>query len=495
MRVLLRLFMLVIVLNGSMTTDMYAQDEDAAQVEESAPIKAEEETKEVVVEEPKEEDAPEEEEPKAEVAPEQAEKEVAEEPKEEAAPAEEEPKVEVAPEQAEKEVAEEPKEEDAPEEEEPKAEVAPEQAEKEVAEDPKEEAAPAEEEPKVEVAPEQAEKEVAEEPKEEAAPAEEEPKVEVAPEQAEKELPPLKEPLGIDTVELQEPQGNWLFKRIWWERAEERYEKIRTLVEKIWNSRMNFFIKRSELDKTVLDPFYIAIGLGQGELKIILDDLINRMEQERQEEGMLSEQERTFFTTLQVEQETLRQLRLDVESISELDHAIDEALIKLMETINRVREQERQSWDQFKEIARVLSEKKARELFYQMDVAWRNIKSMSAYLEKEFADHFKQLTERAEEHVERVKKEIQALKEKGVDFKKQADRIESQEEEQEQVQRETELVEQEEEEVLVQQGWFGSIVISVIDGLKTSLNAVISVVRWPYDLLFGGKAPEAEQQG
>ncbi len=486
MRVLLRFFVLVIVLNRSMTTDMYAQDEVAAQ--------AEEETKEVA-EEPKEEAAPAAEEKKAEVAPEQAEKEVVEAPKEEAAPAAEEKKAEVAPEQAEKEVVEAPKEEVAPEEEEKKAEVAPEQAEKEVVEAPKEEVAPAAEEKKAETVPEQVEKEVVEEPKEEAAPAAEEKKAETVPEQVEKkELPPLEEPLGIDTVELQEPQGNWLFKRIWWERAEERYEKIRTIVEKIWNSRMNFFIKRTELDKKVLDPFYIAIGLGQGELKIILDDLINRMEQERQEEGVLSEQERTFFATLQVEQETLRQLKLDVESISELDHTIDEALIKLMETINRVREQERQAWGQFKEIARVLSEKKARELFYQMDVAWRNIKSMSAYLEKEFADHFKQLTERAEQHVERVKKEIQALREKGVDFKKQADRIEAQEEEQERAQQEAELVEQEEQEVVAQQGWFGSMVTSVMTGLKTSLNAVISVIRWPYDLLFGTKAPEAEQQ-
>jgi len=77
MRVLLRFFVLVIVLNGSMTTDMYAQDEVAAQ--------AEEETKEVV-EAPKEEAAPAAEGKKAETAPEQAEKEVVEAPKEEAAP-------------------------------------------------------------------------------------------------------------------------------------------------------------------------------------------------------------------------------------------------------------------------------------------------------------------------------------------------------------------------------------------------------------------------
>src|SRR5579872_3599284 len=52
-------------------------------------------------------------------------------------------------------------------------------------------------------------------------------------------------PIGIDTVSLEEPQGNWLFKRIWWERAEERYEKIRNLVTAIWESRTQFFNKRN----------------------------------------------------------------------------------------------------------------------------------------------------------------------------------------------------------------------------------------------------------
>src|SRR5579864_2839891 len=28
------------------------------------------------------------------------------------------------------------------------------------------------------------------------------------------------EPAGIDTVSLEDAQGNWLFKKIWWERAE-----------------------------------------------------------------------------------------------------------------------------------------------------------------------------------------------------------------------------------------------------------------------------------
>jgi hypothetical protein len=88
------------------------------------------------------------------------------------------------------------------------------------------------------------------------APIEEEPIV--IPEETE-----MQAPAGIDTVSLENPQGNWLYKRIWWERAEERYEKIRLLVDAVWESRTIFFVKRNELDRNVLDPFYLNVGIGQ----------------------------------------------------------------------------------------------------------------------------------------------------------------------------------------------------------------------------------------
>jgi hypothetical protein len=80
--------------------------------------------------------------------------------------------------------------------------------------------------------------------------------------------------MGIDTVDLENPQGNWLYKRVWWEKAEAKFEKIRAAVNKILEMRTGFFAKRAELDKTVLDPFYIKIGLSQGELQEILAELI-----------------------------------------------------------------------------------------------------------------------------------------------------------------------------------------------------------------------------
>jgi len=102
----------------------------------------------------------------------------------------------------------------------------------------------------------------------------------------------MAEPAGIDTVSLEDGQGNWLFKRIWWERAQDLYEKIRERVNAVWESRTRFFVQRNELDRSVLDPFYMSIGMGQGELQIILNELEDFFHKERERTGDLSSNER-----------------------------------------------------------------------------------------------------------------------------------------------------------------------------------------------------------
>ena len=246
-------------------------------------------------------------------------------------------------------------------------------------------------------------------------PVEEEPIV--IPEEAEKQ----EAPAGIDTVSLENPQGNWLYKRIWWERAEERYEK------------------------------------------------------NREEQGDLNEQERSLYESIATEEETLKQLKQDIVSIANLDHAIDDALGTLMNQINRVRQYERQAWENFKEIAHILNDTKARELYYMIEGAARNIKNISTYIEQDFFNHFAKLIEDATKHINRVQNQIEGLKEKGVSFKRQTELLEQQQEQ---------LQEEEEEEEVAPKpklSWFGWI----MSGLNNISNFIFSIIRIPYDMIFG----------
>ncbi len=296
------------------------------------------------------------------------------------------------------------------------------------------------------------------------------------------ETPILQSPIGIDTVSLEEAQGNWLFKRIWWERAEERYEKIRILVDAIWRSRTEFFIKRNDLDRNILEPFYVNIGLRIGELQIILAEQIDSLDKQREQEGSLNEQERESFESLIEEQDSLKQLKMDVDSIANLDHAIDDALDKLMQQINNARNLETQAWKNFKEIAHILNDTKARELYYMIEGAARNIKNISTYLEQSFLKHFDTLIYETSNHITKVQQRIIVLKEKGVTFKSVAEQLALQEKE-EQQQREVEAAEQEKEEEKPKQKT--GLINWIISKIQNLFKSIITIIKLPYTMFFG----------
>ncbi len=293
------------------------------------------------------------------------------------------------------------------------------------------------------------------------------------------EIVEQEEPAGIDTVSLENPQGNWLFKRIWWERAEDRYEKIRQLVDAIWDFRTKFFIARNDLDRNVLDPFYINIGIDQGELEVILGEINEFLEKQSEREEDLTEDERMLYQDYVTQEDILKQLRRDVNSIGNLDRAIDQALGTLMDQINRVRQYESDAWKNFREIAHILNDTKARELYYMIEGAARNIKGINTYLEREFFTHFNKLVSDATQQVNRVQNQIEALKEKGIRFQRQTDIFEEQKRKAAIAQEE----ENEEEEVAPKPklGWFawiGSL-------FSNAFSYIFSLIRMPYDMIFG----------
>lgn len=227
---------------------------------------------------------------------------------------------------------------------------------------------------------------------------------------------------GLDTVDVAEPKGNWLYKRIWWEKAERVYEKIKQLTSEIIESRMIYFSKRHELDHNVLDPFYLNLGLEQGILEEVVTSLMNQLEREKAE-GPLDEKEQELLNTINVEKKRLEELKQGALQVTKLDYAIEDALIKLMEQLNQARAYEQQAWDNFKAINRELSDKKARELYYGMDTYWKNLNSINTYLSDPFAKYFEQLTSKMEQETSKIKTTIQSLKEKGIDIKMQAERL------------------------------------------------------------------------
>ncbi len=265
-------------------------------------------------------------------------------------------------------------------------------------------------------------------PVQQEAPAVQAPVTEVPEEQEPVHQPPVGQPateeeleiVGFDNVNLAEPKGNWLYKRIWWEKAERLYEKIKELADKIQEFRIVFFARRHELNHTILDPFYINLGIERGELGETIAYFIEFSEQTKQEEAAPDEKRAELLQTVAQEKKTLEQLQQEAQTVNKIDHALDDALMRLDDQLNQAHRYEQLAWQNFKAINRELSDKKARELYYGMDTYWKNLNTINTYLSDPFTKYFEQLVAKIEQETGKIKTVTQGLKEKGIDLQAQA---------------------------------------------------------------------------
>ncbi len=230
---------------------------------------------------------------------------------------------------------------------------------------------------------------------------------------------PMETDTGIDTLEIEEPGGNWLVKRMWWEKAEEKIEKIEKSIELINDSRTIFYDKRDQLDSNLFEPFYIEIGLDQGQLEEVITYLLQELQEKREKDVVLDREALEFRKKIETEKKVLEDLKVDIASIQKIDIAVDEALDKLVEQINLTRKYRKDAQQLFKDIAKVLDHEKARELYYKMDAAWQNIKGVQDYISGKFTEYVNQLNKNAEEQVSRIKTVMNDLEKKGLSLKDQ----------------------------------------------------------------------------
>lgn len=306
----------------------------------------------------------------------------------------------------------------------------------------------------------------------------------------------------IDTIDIG-AEGNWLAKRKWYEKAQVIYERISDLIDEVMNLRMPFFVKRTDLDKTVLDPFYVAIGLDQGELLEAVNALITKMNQERELQGALDKHELEVLDKLQEEKATVEQLQKDVDEVLQIDHDIDDALGELSKQVDRCRAWQREAWNNLKAIAAELSDKKAEELCYAMESQEANVKAILAWIQGDFTVYFNERVKKAEEQTVRIKDAVAQLKTKGIDLKEQVLRIDEQSEK-ERLEAATEKAEKEalaeaKEKAKERLGFFGRVFAAIKSVFMHIWDFIVYCVKGIYTwvariLGFTEAEPEDEEE-
>ncbi len=227
---------------------------------------------------------------------------------------------------------------------------------------------------------------------------------------------------GIDTLDV-ESGGNWLQKRVIWEDAQRKYEKIQETQQRALEARIVFFEKRSSSDK-MLNVFYSEIGFAQGELDEILDTLLASIEKARQQQGTLTDKEREIQAKLYEKKNELEQLKTAIKSMTDLDAALDTALMQLVSQITLTADYQRQAWQKFKDIGQELDDRKAKEYYLQMDVSAKNIEAIEVYIKGALNQYFDNVLAKINEDMSSVKSRLTALSQSGIEIKSQLTELE-----------------------------------------------------------------------
>lgn len=301
-------------------------------------------------------------------------------------------------------------------------------------------------------------------------------------------VPKEDEITNVDTADMDKPEGNWLKKRIWWQKAKEKYKQVRELFEQIFEERMNFLVKRSELDKTVFDPFYREMGFELSDVKELIARLLDRVESEQDETGYADEKERELLDKINACKKELEQLRLDIDAINEIDQAVENAISVLSGKINEAQKFERGAWDEFDAISQDLSDQKAMERYYTIDGIHKNLKELQNYIKNEYATFFQGLVTSAQEKTTRCKEALKKLSDNGLDLKEQAkfldDEDDDESEEEQAAQAAAKAAQEEAAQKKAQEaarvGFFARIWLAIIWFLKSIWNLLFG--WWLYRL-------------
>lgn len=223
--------------------------------------------------------------------------------------------------------------------------------------------------------------------------------------------------INLDTTEV-DGGGNWLNKRIWYERSQAVFDEIRVMVSNITDIRIQFSNEVNAVGQKI-DSFFETVDFTKGQLDDKFKEILVMLETEQKLTGDLSPEERNLQTTIKAELAVIDQIGKDIKSIGEVDNKIDQTLMQAFKTIDECREYETKAWSSFKAIGKELDDKKARNLYYQMNNYKQNIDQKSSYLNATLLPYLHNvLVAKIENNISKINESIAQLKTKGVDLEK-----------------------------------------------------------------------------
>lgn len=228
-------------------------------------------------------------------------------------------------------------------------------------------------------------------------------------------VPPACVPSSLNTVDA-ESGGNWVIKRAFWEAGLSAYDKIVQLNDQLFSIQMTYVNKRNEANNFV-DTHFIELGFDRGELAQLLITLSEDIERRKTLQHEYTAEDAENVKKIEAQQKKLAFLKKQMEYIDRLDDSLDQVMSQVVASIAACRTFEKKAWENYKTIGKELNDKRAKDLYYQIESYHQSILKQLDYLKNGLANYFSAHIQKVSDSINELRTEINALQSLGTDLK------------------------------------------------------------------------------
>lgn len=258
----------------------------------------------------------------------------------------------------------------------------------------------------------------------------------------------------VPEVNTNQEGGNWVQKRMWWEQAEAAFAQLTADNNQILQIQADYFKQRTIVDKQ-LNTVLCDLNISRADLVNFIDKLLEftsavpnivttapdktnttvsqsgqaKATGDHKSSAAINSSNSGNNTNARLkklaasQQVGLENIKTYLINLKLIDDALDQVLAELNKQIELCQDYEKQAWDDFKEIGRILNDKKAKALFYQVDGFQKNIQKILEYVTGPLKKFFDDQVIKTKKSCDDLNQEIKQLAAGGLDLRLELDII------------------------------------------------------------------------